>query len=210
MTRWWWWACQWVIRLVGLALWRIRASGVENIPRRGGCLLAANHQSFLDPPLVAAFLPREMHFMARRSLFQNPAFRALIVRCNAFPIERDTADVKGVKLAIGRLEAGNLLLVFPEGTRTRDGTVGRMKAGIGVLAERAAVPIVPVLIEGAHRVWPKGRWLPGLGSIRIRFGRPLPPGATEGTNAADRLREAIVALKTGERTGCRTGSSSGS
>jgi 1-acyl-sn-glycerol-3-phosphate acyltransferase len=206
MTRWWWWICQWVIRLGGLALWRLRASGVENIPRTGGCLLASNHQSFLDPPLVAAFLPREMHFMARRSLFRNPLFRALIVRCNAFAIERDTADVKGVKNAIGRLGSGNLLLVFPEGTRTRDGTVGPMKAGIGMLAERAAVPIVPVLIEGAHRVWPKGRLLPGLGSIHIRFGKPIPAGEAE-ANAADRIRDAVVALK-GERFGCPTGSSS--
>lgn len=207
MTRWWWWICQWVIRLVGLPLWRLRASGVENIPRSGGCLLASNHQSFLDPPLVAAFLPREMHFMARRSLFRNPLFRALIVRCNAFAIERDTADVKGVKDAIGRLGAGNLLLVFPEGTRTRDGTVGPMKAGIGMLAERAAVPIVPVLIEGAHRVWPKGRLLPGLGFIHIRFGKPIPAGETD-KNAADRIRDAVVALK-GERSGCPTASSSG-
>jgi 1-acyl-sn-glycerol-3-phosphate acyltransferase len=114
--------------------------------------------------------------------------------------------VKGVKNAIGRLGSGNLLLVFPEGTRTRDGTVGPMKAGIGMLAERAAVPIVPVLIEGAHRVWPKGRLLPGLGSIHIRFGKPIPAGEAE-ANAADRIRDAVVALK-GERFGCPTGSSS--
>ena len=115
--------------------------------------------------------------------------------------------MKGVKNAIGRLESGNILLVFPEGTRTRDGTVGPMKAGIGMLADRAAVPIVPVLIEGADRVWPKGRLLPGLGSIRIRFGKPV--AAVSGDkNAADRIRDAVVALK-GERFGCPTGSSSG-
>ena len=99
-------------------------------------------------------LSREMHFMARRTLFRNPVFRAIIVGYNAFSIDRDSADVKGVKEAIGRLEAGNILLVFPEGTRTGDGSIGRMKPGIGVLAERAAVPIVPVLIEGAHEVGP--------------------------------------------------------
>ena len=207
MTRWWYWICQWVIRLVGLPLWRLRAFGTENLPRTGGCLLASNHQSFLDPLLVAAFLPREMHFMARRSLFHNPLFRALIVRCNAFAIERDSADVKGVKNAIGRLEAGHILLVFPEGTRTRDGTVGPMKAGIGMLAERAAVPIVPVLIEGAYRVWPKGRLLPGLGTIHIRFGKPI-PAVENDKNVADRIRDAVVALK-GETPGCPTASSSG-
>ena len=108
MTRWWWRLSQWATRLGGSLFWDLRVSGLENIPREGGCLLAANHQSYLDPPFVASVLPREMHFMARRSLFRNPVFRALIVRYNAFAIERDRADVKGVKSAIERLEAGNL------------------------------------------------------------------------------------------------------
>ena len=203
MTRWWWWLVQRAIRLGGSFFWDLRATGLENIPRTGGCLLAANHQSYLDPPFVAAFLPREMHFMARRSLFRNPVFRALIVRCNAFAIERDKADVKGVKSAIERLEAGNLLLVFPEGTRTRDGTVGPIKAGIGLLAERSAVPIVPVLIWGAHKVWPKGRLFPGMGSVRMAFGKPLAPAPqNDSRNLGDRLREALIALK-GELSGCR-------
>jgi 1-acyl-sn-glycerol-3-phosphate acyltransferase len=197
--RWWWRLCQLLIRVGGAALWRLRVYGAEHIPREGGALLAANHQSYLDPPLVASGLPREMHFMARRSLFRNPLFRAAIVRCNAFPIERDTADVKGVREAIARLEAGNLLLVFPEGTRTRDGTIGRMKPGIGVLAERAAVPIVPVLIEGAYEVWPKGRLFPGRGRIRLVFGPPFRPGPESGMTVGDRIRDAVVALKENRR-----------
>jgi 1-acyl-sn-glycerol-3-phosphate acyltransferase len=203
MTRWWWRLSQWATRLGGSLFWDLRVSGLENIPREGGCLLAANHQSYLDPPFVASVLPREMHFMARRSLFRNPVFRALIVRYNAFAIERDRADVKGVKSAIERLEAGNILLVFPEGTRTRDGSVGPMKAGIGLLAERAAVPIVPVLIMGAHKVWPKGRLFPGLGSVRLVFGKPLPPvDEHDPRNLGERLREALNALK-GDLKGCR-------
>ena len=204
--RWWWSFCRMLIRVGGAAVWQLRAFGVENIPRDGGALLAANHQSYLDPPLVAACLPREMHFMARRSLFRNPLFRALIVRCNAFPIERDTADVKGVKEAIARLEAGHLLLVFPEGTRTRDGSIGRMKPGVGILAERAAVPIVPVLIDGAHEAWPKGRLLPHPGRIRVVFGRPFRPEPDRPETVGDRIRDAVVRLK-GETTGCRTASS---
>ena len=201
--RWWWFLCKALIRIGGAALWQLRCIGVENIPA-GGVLLAANHQSYLDPPLVAACLPREMHFMARRSLFRNPAFGAIIGRCNAFAIDRDAADVKGVKEAIARLEAGGILLVFPEGTRTRDGTVGPMKAGIGMLAERASVPIVPVLIDGARDAWPKGG-SPRLASrIRIVFGAPIRPGREK--DSGDRVRDAILRLK-GERTGCRTESS---
>ena len=203
MTRWWWWCTQRAIRLGGSLFWDLRASGLENIPRTGGCLLAANHQSYLDPTFVAAFLPREMHFMARRSLFRNPVFGGLIARCNAFSIDRDKADVKGVKSAIERLEAGNLLLVFPEGTRTRDGNIGLLKAGIGVLAERAAVPIVPVLITGAYKVWPKGRLFPGMGSVRLRFGKPILPAVLkDDRNLGDLLREALAAVQ-GELKGCR-------
>jgi len=205
MMRWWWRLATTLIRVGGAAAWQLRAYGVENIPRTGGVLLAANHQSFLDPPLVGSCLPREMHFMARKTLFRNPLFGALIGRCNAFPIERDTADVKGVKEAIARLQAGNLLLVFPEGTRTRDGSIGRMKPGIGVLAERAAVPIVPVLIDGAYKVWPKDRSLPGRGRIRIVFGQPMSGVPESGMTAGDRIRDAIVGLKETWRTGRRPG-----
>jgi len=183
---------------------KFRVFGLENLPKSGGVLLASNHQSVLDPVLVAMVLPREMHFMARRSLFRNPIFRAIIVSYNAFAIERDTADVKGVKEAIARLEAGSILLVFPEGTRTGDGSIGRMKPGIGMLAERAAVPIVPVLIDGAYEMLPKGSLFPRLGRISIVFGKPLAP--SDDKTAVNRIQDAVVGLK-GELSGCRIASS---
>jgi 1-acyl-sn-glycerol-3-phosphate acyltransferase len=130
--------------------------------------------------------------MARSTLFRIPALRTLIVTLNAFPIERDIRDVKGVKESLKRLKAGHALLVFPEGTRTRDGTIGPMKAGIRFLAERAAVPIVPVLIEGAYEVWPRGMMFPTMGRINILFGPPVAFG--DGADADERLRAAIVRL----------------
>jgi len=199
--RWWWRLCQGLARWGANSLWKFRVFGLENIPRTGGVLLASNHQSYLDPVLVAMVLPREMHFMARRTLFRNPAFRAIIVGFNAFAIERDTADVKGVNSAIARLEAGNILLVFPEGTRTGNGSIGLMKS-VGVIAERAAVPIVPVLIQGAYEVWPKGRGIPRLGTVSVVFGKPLKPENITG----DAIRDAVVGLK-GELPGCRIASS---
>ena len=144
---------------------------------------------------------------ARRSLFRNPIFRAIIVSYNAFAIERDTADVKGVKNAIARLESGAILLVFPEGTRTENGSIGPMKPGIGMLAERAAVPIVPVLIDGAYGVLPKGALYPRFGRISIVFGKPLPPVTETETKAVNRIHDAVVGLK-GEIPRCRIESSS--
>lgn len=205
MTRWWWKLCQLTIRLFGLVFWQLRGFGMKNIPRTGGALLVANHQSFLDPPLVAAFLPREMHFMARRSLFQIPLVGPFIARCNAFPIDRDSADLKGVRQAIAKLREQNLLLVFPEGTRTVNGDIGPMKPGVGILAGRAAVPVVPVLIEGAYAVWPKGAILPGFGKIRIVFGKPF---MLEGVDESSgiRIRRALLELR-GESEACQTESS---
>lgn len=203
--RWWWRLSQGLARVFAIIFWKFRVFGLENLPQEGGALLASNHQSVLDPVLVSMVLPREMHFMARRTLFRNPIFRAIIVSYNAFAIERDSADVKGVKEAIRRLESGALLLVFPEGTRTGDGSIGRMKPGIGMLAERAAVPIVPVLIDGAYEVLPKGALLPRIrGRISIVFGKPLPP--SDDTTAANRIYDAVVGLK-GELSGCRIASS---
>lgn len=188
---WFYWVGHKVCRWAGLALFQARFYGRHHVPREGGVILAANHQSFLDPALIGIGLDREIDFMARATLFRNPAFRALIVACNAFPVERDSGDVKGVKEALRRLQAGRALVVFPEGTRTRDGLVAPMKGGIRLLAERAAVPIVPVLVEGAYLAWPRRRPLPGMYPVNVLYGPPVRP---EGDDFADRLREAVQAL----------------
>lgn len=190
--RWWYRTLQWWGRFISILFFQIRCYGERNVPARGGVVLASNHQSYLDPFLVGSVLRREVHHLARTSLFRNPAFRALIVALNAFPIERDSGDVKGVKHALSRLKAGHALLVFPEGTRTRDGRVAFMKEGIRLLADRAAVPIVPVLIEGAYNLWPRTRKFPGFGPVNVLFGPPVDP-SDEGTFGA-RLRAAVRGL----------------
>jgi 1-acyl-sn-glycerol-3-phosphate acyltransferase len=184
----WWRILLFLFRTVGTTVFQARIEGVGNVPRKGGVILACNHQSFFDPILVGMGLPREIHFMARKSLFRNPAFRALIVALNAFPIQRDSRDVKGVKETIARLQAGHALLIFPEGTRTRDGNVAPVKAGISMIAKRAAVPIVPVLIEGAYKVWPRNRFLPEPGHVNVSFGPPL--RWSEPKECGERLSEA--------------------
>ena len=202
--RWWWVFCQWLGFILGLVLWRLRIDGVERLPREGGMLLAANHQSYMDPVFVGLRLNQEMHFMARQSLFRNPLFGGLIRLLNAFEVNRDSADLKAVRHAIGLLRGGKILLVFPEGTRTRNGKIGELKAGISLLAGRADVPVVPVLIDGAFEAWPKGRFFPGLGSIRVTFGEPI--WLEPGLDVEKKVRDELLDLK-GERNGCRIASS---
>lgn len=203
LQRWWYgfcqlW-CQW-----GLVLgYRYRVWGREHVPRRGGVLLVSNHQSFLDPVLVAAGLPRQVHYMARRSLFRVPGFRGLIRSLNAFPVRRGGVDLSAVRETVARLGAGELVLVFPEGTRTDDGRIQPLRRGVELLARRARVPIVPVVIDGAYEAWPRSRRWPRLGTIRVEFGRPIrwqEPG-----RSTERVGERLRSLQAGLRRRCGLG-----
>ena len=140
----------------------------------GGFVLASNHQSYLDPPLLGACLERPVSFMARDTLFRNPVFGGLIRRVGAFPVRRDGIGKDGLKEAVRRLKGGSAVVVFVEGTRTRDGRVGEVRDGAGLLSRLAGVPVVPAAVDGAWRAWPRGRALPRPGRIRTAFGDPIP------------------------------------
>src|SRR4051812_12381149 len=126
---------------------RGRAWGSRHVPRKGGVVLICNHQSFFDPIIAGVAVPRECHFMARDSLFRNRFFGPLISSLNAFPVKRGTADVGALKEALRRLNNGQLVMTFPESTRTRDGTIGPFHPGVVLMAKRAGVPIVPAVIH---------------------------------------------------------------
>jgi 1-acyl-sn-glycerol-3-phosphate acyltransferase len=163
--------------LAATALFHLRAYGTGHVPRSGGVLLAANHQSVLDPVLVAACVPREVHFMARRDLFGAPLFGAFIRALHAFPVERGRPDRAALREAVARLRRGVAVLVFPEGTRTRTGRLGAPRPGVWVMARLAGVPVIPVRIEGAWNAWPPGKVLPRLRPVNILFSPPIRAGA---------------------------------
>jgi 1-acyl-sn-glycerol-3-phosphate acyltransferase len=177
--------CQWLYIL----LIRGRVFGTHRVPKTGAVLLACNHQSFLDPVLATLALPRECDYMARDTLFANPFFRRLILSLNAFPIRRGEADVTAIKETLRRLKAGRLVTTFPEGTRTQDGRIGPMLAGIGSVAKKANVPIVPVLIEGAYEAWPRHQRLPGRCEITVVYGEPIPLSEHAGMTAQTLIDE---------------------
>jgi len=158
-----------LLRLV----FRLRASGAEHVPRQGPLLLAANHVSVLDPPVVGAAAPRPLQFMAKAELFQIPLFGPLIRRLNAYPVEREGADAGALRHALLLLREGKALLVFPEGTRGTEGTLGPGRAGAGLLAAHAEAPVVPVYIRGTGVILPKGARGLRRAPIRVAFGPPL-------------------------------------
>jgi 1-acyl-sn-glycerol-3-phosphate acyltransferase len=152
-----------------------RVLGRENIPRQGGVLLVSNHQSFFDPFLASLAFDRECNFMARDSLFVIPGLKQLILSLNAFPVRRNTADLRAIKETLRRLKMGQMVLVFPEGTRTSDGRIGKLQPGVAAVAKQAKVAVVPMLIEGAFDVWSRHALLPRPAKVVVRYAPPITP-----------------------------------
>ena len=160
-----------------LKIWhRYRAYGSENVPREGGCLLASNHASYLDPSLVACGIwHRSVRFMARDSLFRFPVFAQIMYWIGVDPLSRDRGDVGALKKAIQRLKEGACICLYPEGTRTSDGELQAAKGGIGFLIAKAGVPVVPTYVDGNFRAYPRGaKWIKPA-RCRVYYGRAIQP-----------------------------------
>ena len=166
---------QTLLLLGGVLFFRIRLRGILNEPAEGPVLVVSNHQSHLDPPMIGMFFRRPLNYMARETLFKFPPLGWLIRTLGAIPIDRDGVGLSGMKETLRRLKYGQMVLVFPEGSRTRDGQLGRLKPGFCALARRGGVRLIPVGIAGAYRAWPRTRPVPGRATIQIRVGKPMGP-----------------------------------
>ena len=171
-----------LVRLTAILVFGVRHSGQKNIPSEGGVLVVPNHQSHLDPPLVGMACRRHMNYLARETLFKFAPFGWLIKSINAIPIDREGFGIVGIKESLRRLKRGEMLLIFPEGTRTPDGQVKQFRPGFTSLAVRSRAAILPVAIAGAFQCWPKTQTFPRPGKIRVHYGRPIVPHEYEGLN----------------------------
>ncbi len=189
--------------LVGvLSGWEVR--GREHVPPSGGVIVASNHISFWDPPLVGTAAIRELHFLAKEELFRPPVLGSLIRALNAIPIRRGVADLSGLTKAMDVLRAGRALIMFPEGTRARDGELHAARPGVGMLAVATDARVVPAYIAGSDR---PGRWLFRRGLLRVSFGpsrtwrelagpdADLEPGRTLYQSVGAGVMREIAALK---------------
>jgi len=197
---WWEVICQPASWLAMFLLYRIRWWGVNNIPRGGPVLLLCNHQSYLDLVTLGIGLHhRHFHSMARATLFRHPAFAWHIRSLNAFPVEQGKGDVKSVRTAIERLKQGNLVLIFPEGARTRDGRLGAFSPGVMLLIKRAKPTIVPMAVDGVFDIWPIGQSKPKLrGRVGAMYGRAIPADdllAMNTDEAMSMLQQRIESLR---------------
>ena len=164
---------KWLLFLLFKICFRLRVVGAENCPRRGALIVALNHASFFDPIIAGIAVSRELNFMARDSLFKNRIFGIVLSLVNAFPLKREGADLGAMKLAIDKLSQGKAVLIFPEGTRSKDGKLGATKPGIGLLAASSGASILPCYIKGSMDALPRGAVFPRFRRISVYIGRPL-------------------------------------
>jgi len=160
-------------RIVFAALFRFAVEGERHIPRRGGVIIAANHRSFLDPPVLGIACSRRLRYMARESLFSSPLFAAMIRLLGAVPIPEGGSPVASLRQGLRLLRSGQPVAIFPEGTRVRGPEIGRGRPGIGFLAVRSGCPVVPALIVGSDRALPRSAFMVRAARVRVRFGPPV-------------------------------------
>jgi 1-acyl-sn-glycerol-3-phosphate acyltransferase len=145
----------------------------EHVPTHGPVILAANHASFLDPPLIGTGIHREINFLARESLFRFPLFGSMLRIWNVVPVDRDGAGAKGLRAILDRLLAGNAVIVFPEGTRTPNGRLQSARAGIGLTVIKSDAPVIPVRVVGSFAAWGRHRLFPLPKPVQVHFGTPM-------------------------------------
>jgi len=159
------------------ALYRVyfrwRVFHAERVPLTGPVILASNHASFLDPPLVGSGLHRPINYLARESLFRYPGIGALLRSWNSVPVDRDGGGAAGLKAILGRLLAGGVIILFPEGTRTKDGELQPARSGIGLTVVKSDAVVIPVRTFGTFEAYGRNQKFPRPVRVAVKYGEPL-------------------------------------
>ncbi|KRE98222.1 acyl-phosphate glycerol 3-phosphate acyltransferase [Paenibacillus sp. Soil766] len=171
-----------LFRFIFTVFFRMRAIGMENVPTQGAVVLCGNHTSLLDPPFLGSPLRRKVHFMAKAELFDIPVLGSIISKVGAFPVKRGGVSRESIRLAVQLLRDGNMLGVFPEGSRSNAGGMG--KKGAASLALKSGAAVVPVAIVGTYSLFRR---------MTIVYGKPLDMSAYEGGSSED-LEQATEAI----------------
>ena len=154
--------------------WRMEVIGTENVPERGGAIIASNHVSYLDPAVLVASLNRKIYLIAKKEVFKNTFVSFILKNLNAFSVDRGNVDILAFKKAINILREEKILGIFPEGTRSSNGELQELKLGVVKIAMKTGVPILPVGIIGTHKIYPQGIKFPILfkNKIIVKYGAP--------------------------------------
>lgn len=194
-------------KLLAKIFFRFRVIHPERLPQSGGLILAANHQSYFDPPLVGICSKRAVHYLARKTLMEWPFFGPLFPDMNVIPVDRDGNDMSALKTVIRKIKEGEGVVLFPEGTRSRDGNLQPGQAGVGLVIAKTLAPVVPVRIFGSYEAFPRGSKGVNLHSIRVVIGEPIHFTKEDVANAdrdtyrqlSQRVMDAIARLELDEK-----------
>ena len=162
-----------LFRLLYATYFRWRVYHPERVPLTGPVILASNHLSFLDPPLVGTGVKRGISYMARKTLFRYPGIGALLRSWNAVPIDRDGGSASGLKEILDRLKRGGAIIMFPEGTRSLNGQLQPARSGIGLAIIKSSAPVVPVRVFGTFEAYGKGVKFPRPHRVAVKYGEPM-------------------------------------
>ncbi len=162
-----------IFRLIYSTYFRWRVLNPERVPMIGGVILAANHASFLDPPLIGCAVPRAINFFGRESLFRIPVVGAIIRSWKAVPVDRDGGGARGLRIILDRLLDGGAIILFPEGTRTHDGKLQPARSGIGLTVIKSSAPVVPTRVFGTYEAWSRHMKFPRPYRVTVKYGEPM-------------------------------------
>lgn len=196
------WSVYWAARLLGRLFFRFRMLHRERMINEGPAILASNHQSYLDPPLVGNAADRPIYFLARKTLMDVPLLGWLLPKLNVIPVDQEGSDRSALKAIIRVVRAGDAVLVFPEGARTLDGELQAALPGLGLVIAKTLAPVVPLRIFGARDALPRGSGRVRLRPITVIVGEPIrftaadlePAGKDLYARLSKRVMEAIAAI----------------
>ncbi|MFT4512786.1 MAG: 1-acyl-sn-glycerol-3-phosphate acyltransferase [Planctomycetota bacterium] len=190
-----WWTVSRFLVLVFSKVWfRIRCEGVDKLPKEGGVLLVANHSSYLDPGMVGITATRWVGFLAQAGLASLAPCRWWLSQVGVTLIDRDAPSKQAMRLISDCLKAGEVVGLFPEGTRSKDGSVDVFKGGVEFLVRRTKTTVVPIGIDGSHRAYPRGAWFPRPRKIVVRYGEPWTAEQVLAEGGVEALRRKVAEL----------------
>jgi 1-acyl-sn-glycerol-3-phosphate acyltransferase len=160
-------------RAVFASYFRWKVFNSERVPLEGPVILASNHASYIDPPLVGAGVGRQINFLARDTIFRVPILAAILRSWDVVPVDRDGGTGRGLKMILSRLEKGGAIILFPEGTRSRHGELNPARSGIGLAVIKSTAPVVPSRVFGTHQAFGPHMILPRPRRLIVKYGRPL-------------------------------------
>jgi len=193
-----------IFRVIFDIAFRGEASGLENLPKSGAFMIASNHASHLDPPIVGSLIPRQVCFFARKTLWKKGFASRWLDAVGTIPVDRDGgSDVSAIKRVLQALKNDKVIILFPEGTRSTDGRLQPAKPGVGLLACRTQVPVVPARIFGSFDAFGRDGKIHIPTPVSVVYGKPIPPadyddpsaGKERYLRASEHIMAHIAALK---------------